>query len=137
MMANRMAQKTIILTAAAGLAGLVALTGAIGPASAQRFYRGPGFFEQLFGPRGGYGPVERNVPSQQTDSSRAPAPKKPDTTPTLSVMVMGDSMADWLGYGLEEAFSESPEIAVLRKAKAHSGLIRYEARSDLDWWHVA
>jgi hypothetical protein len=137
MMANHMAQKTMIRIAAAVLAGLVALTGALSPASAQRYYRGPGFFEQLFGPRGGYGPVERNNPSQQIDSSRAPAPKKSDTTPTLSVMVMGDSMADWLGYGLEDAFSESPEIAVLRKAKAHSGLIRYEARSDLDWWHVA
>jgi hypothetical protein len=52
-------------------------------------------------------------------------------------MVMGDSMADWLGYGLEEAFADSPEIGVVRKSKARSGLIRYEARSDLDWWHVA
>jgi hypothetical protein len=52
-------------------------------------------------------------------------------------MVMGDSMADWLGYGLEEAFADSPEIGVVRKSKLNSGLIRYEARSDLDWWHVA
>jgi uncharacterized protein len=137
MMANHMAQKTIIRTTAGLLIGLAVLAGAAGPASAQRYYRGPGFFERLFGPGGGYGPIERNVPSQQVDSSRAPAPKKSDTTPTLSIMVMGDSMADWLGYGLEEAFSESPEIAVLRKVKAHSGLIRYEARGDLDWWHVA
>src|SRR5690349_19836508 len=57
--------------------------------------------------------------------------------PSLSVMVLGDSMADWLAYGLEEAFTDSPEIGVVRKAKARSGLIRYEARSDLDWWHVA
>jgi lysophospholipase L1-like esterase len=52
-------------------------------------------------------------------------------------MVLGDSMADWLGYGLEEAFSDSPEIAIVRKTKLHSGLIRYEPKSDLDWWHVA
>jgi hypothetical protein len=70
-------------------------------------------------------------------SSRAPAAKKADGVPTLFVMVFGDSMADWLAYGLEEAFADSPEIGVVRKSKLHSGLIRYEARSDLDWWHVA
>ena len=46
-------------------------------------------------------------------------------------------MADWLGYGLEDALSDSPEIAVVRKNKLHSGLVRYEAKSDLDWWRVA
>ncbi len=50
---------------------------------------------------------------------------------------MGDGMADWLAYGLEDAFSDSPEIAIVRKNKIHSGLLRYEAKSDLDWWHVA
>jgi uncharacterized protein len=51
--------------------------------------------------------------------------------------VLGDAMADWLGYGLEDAFSDSPEIAVVRKNKLHSGLVRYEAKGDLDWWRVA
>ena len=50
---------------------------------------------------------------------------------------MGDSMADWLAYGLEDAFSDSPEIGIVRKNKIHSGLLRYEAKGDLDWWHVA
>ena len=50
---------------------------------------------------------------------------------------MGDAMADWLAYGLEDAFADSPEIAVVRKNKIHSGLLRYEAKGDLDWWHVA
>ena len=58
-------------------------------------------------------------------------------TPTTTVVVLGDAMADWLGYGLEDAFSDSPEIAVVRKNKLHSGLVRYEAKSDLDWWRVA
>ena len=77
------------------------------PAAAQ-FYqrRGGGFFDSLFGPRR-FGPIERDIPMQQPaeSSSRAPTAKKSDTTPTLTVMVLGDSMADWLGYGLEEAFS--------------------------------
>ena len=50
---------------------------------------------------------------------------------------MGDGMADWLAYGMEDAFSDSPEIGIIRKNKIHSGLLRYEAKNDLDWWHVA
>jgi hypothetical protein len=46
-------------------------------------------------------------------------------------------MADWLAYGLEDAFSDSPEIAIIRKNKVHSGLVRYDQKGDLDWWHVA
>jgi hypothetical protein len=131
-----------LLFGALELAGAFAVdVGLTQPAAAQLFgdRHGGGFFDSLFGPRR-YGPIERGIPMQQpapVDSSRAPPPKKSDATPTLSVMVMGDSMADWLGYGLEEAFSDSPEIAIVRKAKIHSGLIRYEPRSDLDWWHVA
>ena len=78
-------------------------------------------------------------PAPQADYSRAPAPKKPDPTivPTASIVVMGDAMADWLAYGLEDAFSDAPEIAIVRDAKRNSGLLRYEFKSDLDWWHVA
>ena len=50
---------------------------------------------------------------------------------------MGDGMADWLAYGLEDAFADSPEVGIVRKNKINSGLLRYEAKSDLDWWHVA
>src|SRR6476619_4622965 len=50
---------------------------------------------------------------------------------------MGDAMADWLAYGGEGALADSPEIAVVRKHKLHPGLLRYEAKGDLDWWHVA
>ena len=52
-------------------------------------------------------------------------------------MVIGDDMADWLGYGLEDVFSDTPEIRVVRKNKLNSGLLRYDAKGDLDWWHVA
>jgi hypothetical protein len=114
-------------------------------AYAQRYRRsGPGFFESLFGPSNDrdYGPVERAPkPVAPAESSRAPPPRKSDTksdtTPTITVMVMGDELADWLAYGLEDAFSDTPEIGVVRKTKPHSGLIRYDSKSDLDWWHVA
>ena len=127
--------------AAVALAALLAA-----PAQAQQRYRaGGGFFQNLFGGGGGGGPSFQQQrpfegePAPQADSSRAPAPKKPDPTivPTASIVVMGDAMADWLAYGLEDAFSDAPEIAIVRDAKRNSGLLRYEFKSDLDWWHVA
>src|SRR4029078_5705098 len=112
--------------------GAVSVTVSLTDPAAAQFQRrgGGGFFDSLFGPRR-YGPVDRDIPdqSQQVDSSRAPAPKKSDTTPTLSVMVLGDSMADWLGYGLEEAFADAPEIGVVARGKSASGLFPY-ARGD-------
>ena len=40
-------------------------------------------------------------------------PKKPEAT--TNVVVMGDAMADWLALGLEDAFSENPDIGIVRK----------------------
>ena len=57
--------------------------------------------------------------------------------PTTSIVVMGDDMADWLAYGLEDIFVDSPEIGIVRKNKLNSGLLRYDGKGDLDWWHVA
>ncbi|RAI44362.1 hypothetical protein CH341_09630, partial [Rhodoplanes roseus] len=64
------------------------------------------------------------------DFSKAPPPKKPEGTPSTNVLVFGDSLADWLGYGLEVSFTESPEMGVIRKPRTHSGLIRQDMRSD-------
>lgn len=89
-------------------------------------------------------PRQRQYQPQQqpSESSRAPPPKKTEakdeqTGPTTSIVVMGDDMADWLAYGLEDVFSDTPEIRVVRKNKLNSGLLRYDAKGDLDWWHVA
>ena len=67
------------------------------------------------------------------DSLHAPAPaaKKPEAT--IPIVVLGDANADWLAYGLEDAFSEKPEINVVRKHRTDSGLIRYDPRRDSDW----
>src|SRR2546421_7429763 len=68
------------------------------------------------------------------DSSRAPAPRRPDVAPTTNIAVFGDSMADWLAFGLEEAFVETPEIGILRKHRTTSGLIRTDTRVEsYDW----
>src|SRR5258708_7619327 len=50
---------------------------------------------------------------------------------------MGDANADWLAYGLEDAFSEKPEIGIVRKHRTDSGLIRYDQRRESDWPQVA
>ncbi len=101
-----------------------------------------GFFGGFFG--GSERPSDNSSEQQQApaDNSRAPAPRKveikPDAVaPTTSIVVLGDGMADWLAYGLEDAFSDSPEIAIVRKNKVYSGLLRYDQKGDLDWWHVA
>ena len=109
-----------------------------------------GFFRNFFEPfnshpreDGNYGPPPRRQMQQQhaqpTESSRAPSPRKAEskTAPTTSIVVMGDDMADWLAYGLEDVFADSPEIGIVRKNKLSSGLLRYEGKGDLDWWHVA
>jgi hypothetical protein len=73
-------------------------------------------------------------PAAPVDYSRAPAPRKAEpkaeAAVTTPIMVLGDSMADWLGYGLEQAYADAPEIGILRRHKTNSGLIRSETKSD-------
>jgi uncharacterized protein len=48
--------------------------------------------------------------------------------------VLGDAMADWLAYGLEDAYAERPDMGVIRKHKTVSGLIKYQPKGDpVDW----
>jgi hypothetical protein len=103
------------------------------------FFGGGGGFGGFFG--GSQRPSEGEY-EQPVDNSKAPPPRKVDSkseqvAPTISIVVLGDGMADWLAYGLEDAFSDSPEVGIVRKNKLHSGLLRYEQKGDLDWWHVA
>jgi uncharacterized protein len=96
-----------------------------------------GFFDRLFGPQPGGGLFSGPEPQRPVDSSRAPAPRKLDTPPTTTVMVIGDSLADWLAYGLEDAYVDTPEMGVVRKYRTGSGLIRYDLRNEtLEWPHA-
>jgi hypothetical protein len=99
------------------------------PAQAQFFP----FDDRFFGlPR----PQKPRAPVQQ-EQTTAPAPKKAEAPPTIRILVLGDSMADWLAYGLEEQLAETPEIGIVRKHRALSGLIRYDQKSDTEWPKVA
>src|SRR5436305_9328278 len=75
----------------------------------------------------GYGYEQRQQPAT---ASRAPAPRRSDVPPVTKIVVFGDAMADWLAYGLEEAFGETPDIGILRKHRVNSGLIRTDS---YDW----
>jgi hypothetical protein len=88
---------------------------------------------ELFGAPRGWDRGDREGPS---DFSRAPAPAAKKAEATTSIVVMGDANADWLAYGLEDAFAEKPEIAIVRKQRADSGLIRYDQRRESDWPQV-
>jgi hypothetical protein len=136
------------------VAGLV-LVATLVPAEAQIYERRsrpaqPEFFNpfKMFSPlfrrQPAYEPREiRRAPPQSAeprapaaasvDSSKAPPPRKTDTTPAQTVVVMGSSLADWLAYGLEDAYADRPEIGVVRKIHPYSGLVRYDSHSNSDW----
>jgi uncharacterized protein len=79
-----------------------------------------------------------NRPAPAADYSKAPPPRKLETPPSRTVVVIGDAMADWLGYGLDENYADQPEVGVERKIRANSGLVRYDAKNEaLDWPQAA
>ena len=87
------------------------------------------FFDERFPfeRRGGGGIFSPFQPSQRpADNSHAPPPRKYEKNEAAdlsTVMVMGDALADWLAYGLEAAYADSPDITVARKFRAGSSLI--------------
>jgi uncharacterized protein len=133
--------------------------GVVGPTSAQFFNFG-GFQQRPQPQRGGGGfgggwfgndtfePYQqrapqprwerRQTPSQvREDFSKAPPPEKRDTIPERHILVLGDAMADWLAYGLEDAYAEQPEVGVIRRHKTVSGLIKYQPKGDPADWAAA
>ena len=122
---------------------LAATGGALFAASAdaQLFERRQDFFPfSLFGDRGppppSVFPGFRGIPPP-SEGAKAPPPRKAETPPTSTVLVIGNSLADWLAYGLEEALTDTPEIGVVRKIRPLSGLVRYEARNEAIEWPQA
>src|SRR6516165_11018869 len=123
------------------------LVGIVGPASAEFFNfgnlgggwgrpasrSGGGWFGSDF-----FTPFQQQAPKRvYQDFSKAPPPEKREAVPERNVMVMGDGMADWLASGLEDAYSEQPDMGVIRKAKNISGLIKYQPKGDPSDWVAA
>jgi hypothetical protein len=128
----------LILLAALELVAAGALFAvAVPPAAAQWGF--PFFGDRHPRRQNPYGWPWQHEPRREApvDSSRAPPAHKREAPATTNVLVLGDAMADWLGYGLEEAFSETPEIGVIRKPRANRGLIKTEGRDPYDAVAVA
>jgi uncharacterized protein len=132
------------------------LAGIAGPASAQFFNFGnfggpqrPQPQQPQQAPRGGgfggggwfggdlFAPFQQQAPKRIENFSRAPPPEKRETVPDRNVLVLGDGMADWLAYGLEDAYAEQPDMGVIRKAKTVSGLLKYQPKGDPADWAAA
>src|SRR6266536_2161520 len=115
------------------LAGALLLAGSAlwEPAAAQ--YNGfgfPFFGNQWFAQRPPWVPRHRDLPRPRQPREREPAsittpppPHKPDVAPAKTGIVIGDSMAEWLAYGLEQAYAESADIGAVRKVRQSTGLI--------------
>ena len=105
-------------------------------------FGGSGFGNNIFDPFQQHTPQPRwhrrqTLPPAREDFSKAPPPDKRETLPQRRVLVLGDAMADWLAYGLEDAYSDQPEIGVIRKNKTVSGLIRYQPKGEPADWAAA
>lgn len=82
-------------------------------------------------------PIEATAPPAAVpDTTPAPAPsaQAPIRAEKASVAVLGDSLGQLLGVGLTESFSDRTDIALLRKAKENSGLVRDDY---YDWQKAA
>jgi uncharacterized protein len=132
------------------------LVGIAGPASAQFFNFGgfggpprpqPRSNGGFGGGGGGWFGGDLFAPFQQQQAprrpvenySKAPPPEKHENAaaPERNVVVLGDAMADWLAYGLEDAYAEQPDMGVIRKAKTVSGLIKYQPKGEPADWAAA
>ncbi len=156
----RMAQPKSFFRVFTEAGPLIAMTVAVtlllaiaGPASAQFFnfggpparpqpqQRGNGGIGGWFGGEL-FAPFQQQEPKRvvREDFSRAPPPAKRDAAaapPERNIMVLGDGMADWLAYGLEDAYADQPDIGIMRRSKTISGLIRYQPKGEPADWAAA
>lgn len=76
-------------------------------------------------------PSERRRRPRPVPSAPArAAPEKPEVEPSTFVVVFGDSLADLVAQGLEDAYDETAEVEIVDKTKGDSGLSRAET---YDW----
>jgi uncharacterized protein len=104
------------------------------------------FFEPFWGDRRSvrpnnsydpYNPFNRRPQPQTYESIKPPAARKVETPPAETVLVIGDSLGEWLAYGLELVFAETPQIGVVRRVKPDLSLVRDDARLDAPAWTQA
>ena len=88
-------------------------------------------------PNRSYDPYTPYRRQQVYESIKPPAPHKTEMPPAETVVVIGDLFAEWLAYGLEQVFAETPQIGIVRKIKTDLGLVRDDARLNAPEWMQA
>lgn len=73
----------------------------------------------------------RAAPPSSVADNPAPAQK---TEPKVQIAVFGDTLAGYLSKGLDQAFEENPEVAIVDRSRGDSGLVRKDV---VDWAKAA
>lgn len=92
-------------------------------------------------PQAPQGEVRRRRVEQHPRTIAAPPdvivndqPTLPKVDPAHFIVVIGDTMAELLAGGLEDTFADRPDVAILRKSRSDSGLVRSDFH---DWGRAA
>ncbi len=87
------------------------------------------------GSNGQEAPVaRRRTPSPAPSVAKPLAPVPVKTAPTVQVAVFGDSLASYLAKGLDDAFRDKPDVAVVDRSRGDSGIVRKDV---VDWAKAA
>ena len=97
-------------------------------------YAGQGYAAQPYTGRdyGTDAPRRRPPRRRQVEQAQKEAPKEkvPPKNASLFVDVFGDSLGQMLGNGLDDAFADRPDVAIVHRARAATGLA---ASGTFDW----
>jgi hypothetical protein len=79
-------------------------------------------------------PAQTDAAASPTDTAAAQAPAVENPNAKAVIAVLGDNLGQLLSLGLSEAYADKPDIAVLRRTKENSGLVREDY---YDWRKAA
>ena len=75
-------------------------------------------------------PARRTGLGRPSEKEVADQPIKTKTNPSTTILVLGDALADRLAQGIDQEFSDNPDVQIVRKTKSVSSLTRADV---YDW----
>ena len=99
--------------------------------------RQPGLFERLFGPRQNKNPPQPlfkrlapkkkvRAPRKATEPAVAAVTVAPKDENARKILIVGDTVADGIAWGLDQTLANEPKLAVVDRANGASGLVRID-----------